>query len=367
VIKPKDIAETEARNVYNSRNAALELAIWTDGSKLDTGGVGAGVTWKRDNIWRQKGYSLGSTKEVFDAELHGIRNALYIAIKGGQMLKRSLQLARYPYNRIIVLSDSQAALQRAQNDQLGPGQTLAREIIANAQELRDEGVEVTLQWVPSHIGIEGNERADKIAKEAATKPAPPGMDRYSSFSYITRQVKAQKRLETRDWLYKATYKGEIKKRNRAYTLTESLELEPQISMIRKPLAKRFYQLKIGHAITASYLHRIKRSSTPRCWWCGATKQDIDHLLFECRRWSTQRRALYSDLRRLGITTPRMSEERPKNRLFNTPKAIIPILDFLNATSIGQRPREREEEEESWERLDRWDLDRLDSEEREIGD
>jgi hypothetical protein len=63
----------------------------------------------------------------------------------------------------------------------------------------------------------------------------------------------------------------------------------------------------------------------------------------------------------------MSEERPKNRLFNTPKAIIPILDFLNATSIGQRPREREEEEESWERLDRWDLDRLDSEEREIGD
>jgi hypothetical protein len=42
VIKPKDIAETEARNVYNSRNATLELAIWTDGSKLDTGGVGVG-------------------------------------------------------------------------------------------------------------------------------------------------------------------------------------------------------------------------------------------------------------------------------------------------------------------------------------
>jgi hypothetical protein len=66
----------------------------------------------------------------------------------------------------------------------------------------------------------------------------------------------------------------------------------------------------------------------------------------------------------------MSEERPKNRLFNSSKAIIPILDFLNATNIGQGPREREEEEESWERLDRWDLDRLDSEEceeRETGD
>ena len=362
VIKPKDIAETEARNIYNAHNAALELVIWSDGSKLDTGGVGAGITWKRDNIWRQKGYPLGSTKEVFDAELYGIRNALDIAIKGGQLLKRSLQLARYPYNRVIVLSDSQAALQRAQNDQLGPGQTLAIEIIAKAQLLRDEGAEVTLQWVPSHIGIEGNERADKIAKEAASKPIPPGVDRYSSFSYIMRQVKAQKRLETRNWLYKVTYKGEIKKRNRAYTLTEPLELEPQVSTVRKPLAKRFYQLKIGHAITASYLHRIKRSNTPRCWWCNTAKQDIDHLLFECRRWSPQRRALYSDLRRLGITTPRMSEERPKNRLFNTPKAIKPILDFLNATNIGQRPKESEEEEENWDRLDRWDLDRLDSEE-----
>jgi hypothetical protein len=66
----------------------------------------------------------------------------------------------------------------------------------------------------------------------------------------------------------------------------------------------------------------------------------------------------------------MSEDRPKNRLFNTPKAIKPLLDFLSATNIGQRPNESEEEEENWDRLDRWDLGRLDSEdedEEEEGD
>ena len=110
-----------------------------------------------------------------------------------------------------------------------------------------------------------------------------------------------------------------------------LQLEPQISIVRKPLVKRFYQLKIGHAITASYLYRIKRSDTQKCWWCKAAKQDIDHLLFECREWRRQRRELYSDLKRLGIATPRKNEERPKNRLFNTPRAVKPILDFINAT------------------------------------
>jgi len=57
----------------------------------------------------------------------------------------------------------------------------------------------------------------------------------------------------------------------------------------------------------------------------------------------------------------MSEERPKNRLFNTPEAIKPILDFIRSTQIGQRPGEDEEEARGWDRLDRWDLERLDGE------
>jgi hypothetical protein len=49
-------------------------------------------------------------------------------------------------------------------------------------------------------------------------------------------------------------------------------------------------------------------------------------------------------------------------LFNTPKAVTPILGFLSATDVGRRPEEGEEEEEWHSRLDRWDLDRLGEEE-----
>jgi hypothetical protein len=58
----------------------------------------------------------------------------------------------------------------------------------------------------------------------------------------------------------------------------------------------------------------------------------------------------------------MSEDRLKNKLFNTPKAVKSILDFIRVTEIGRRPKDDEEEEGENNRLDEWDLDRLEREE-----
>ena len=52
----------------------------------------------------------------------------------------------------------------------------------------------------------------------------------------------------------------------------------------------------------------------------------------------------------------MSENRLKNRLFNTLKAIKPILNFLKTTDIDRRPKNNEEEEKENNRLDEWNLD-----------
>ena len=47
------------------------LVMWTDGSKLDQGNVGAAVCWKDkiSNQWKEKRVFLGKNKEVLDAEL----------------------------------------------------------------------------------------------------------------------------------------------------------------------------------------------------------------------------------------------------------------------------------------------------------
>ena len=69
--------------------------------------------------------------------------------------------------KYTVLSDCQPAIRRALSDALGPGQQWARAIIELATRLVGRGNEVLILWVPAHVGVEGNEVADGMAKEAA--------------------------------------------------------------------------------------------------------------------------------------------------------------------------------------------------------
>ena len=52
--------------------------FWTDGSRLDDGGVGAAVAWRAREGWDGRRYYLGSNKEVFDAEVFAIYRALQL-------------------------------------------------------------------------------------------------------------------------------------------------------------------------------------------------------------------------------------------------------------------------------------------------
>ena len=47
----------------------LGLVLWTDRSILDHGGAGAGVAWKSTIGWQASKTTLGSNKEIFNAEL----------------------------------------------------------------------------------------------------------------------------------------------------------------------------------------------------------------------------------------------------------------------------------------------------------
>ena len=54
----------------------LSSTVWTDRSRLESGKVGAAVAWWRNGGWTGRGTYLGTNKEVFDAEVFAIYQAL---------------------------------------------------------------------------------------------------------------------------------------------------------------------------------------------------------------------------------------------------------------------------------------------------
>jgi hypothetical protein len=53
-----------------------------------------------------------------------------------------------------------------------------------------------IRWVSSYFSIEGNEKADLLAKKVVNQPKHTQIGDYSSFSYVQRLIQRQKTLNT---------------------------------------------------------------------------------------------------------------------------------------------------------------------------
>lgn len=164
------------------------LVTWSGGSRLENGRCEAGLVWQEpEHTWKTRGFPLGKGYEVFDAELFGVVQALQVARKaGGQRL-------------VTILLDSQAAIARLQHTQPGPGQALTTKAHTIAERLQTQDHQPTIQWVPGHAGVEGNEKADQAAKQAANRPPGTG-PREVSLTFACRARTEATTAQNRRWL-----------------------------------------------------------------------------------------------------------------------------------------------------------------------
>ena len=68
--------------------------------------------------------------------------------------------------KVIINTNNQASIQAIGDPRTQSGQAFVIAVTRWISTLRREGYTVELHWIPAHIGIDGNEMADKEAKEA---------------------------------------------------------------------------------------------------------------------------------------------------------------------------------------------------------
>ena len=114
----------------------------------------------------------------------------------------------------VIHTDSMAALQTLQNIRNTEYPEASNEILRISNKLSEENRSITFHWVPSHVGIIGNELADKMAAEAAdlqnvqhceqTMGSYKQLLRNHSNELVNEQVEQIKTKETIAWYLKTT-------------------------------------------------------------------------------------------------------------------------------------------------------------------
>jgi hypothetical protein len=126
-------------------------------------------------------------------------------------------------------------------------------------------------WVKAHAGIQGNELADTLTKEAATNA-----DITECYNKIPKSVVKSKLdvISVEKWQreWDQTTKGKITKE---YFPAVAERLSMKIN-----ITHNLTTMVTGHGNIKSYLYCFKIIETSTCP-CGNKDQTIDHLLFEC--------------------------------------------------------------------------------------
>lgn len=209
----------------------------------------------------------------------------------------------------VILTDSKSALQLLQ---LGfPADKTCQRSLRLLQQIKENGFCVRFQWVPSHVGVLGNEAADQLAREATSctrllKVAPD--ERRILKTIIQDHFRSLWRPQHRPCVTKGMKRTE---------------------------ATLLFRIRTNSARTPAWLHKLNIIASPLCGTCGATG-DIGHFIMDCREHAEERLALFKELRRMAAPHASLNDLIfPEGHWITRRDIFRLILQFLRVTSLSE--------------------------------
>lgn len=282
---------------------AGRLLVYVDGSVLPDGSAAAACVAP----------SVGAVRKCRLPCLASSTAAELAAIN----LAADFLLEQSSISAAAIICDSRAALAAISREE--DGSLLAQRVARQLHAVKQCGCDLSLHWVPSHVGIPGNEAADRAAKDAHD-PSTAITD-CVSFSDVGR-------------LLIACY---VRERHPDLRVAAGT---PPRRLPLKGLSRRdrgfLLRLRTGDNYTAERKHRHSGRGSPYCIDCGDL-ETLDHLLLECPAGDASRQVMLAVYRQLGL--PRATAQHllfPACRREHVKRALSALLDFVDGSGLRER-------------------------------
>ena len=270
----KDIGKKES-NPLDLMNTALRtidkfpddwVHIYTDGSATSgtrNAGYGARVIFP-DKTLKELSGPCGVYCTNYEAESIAMERALLT-------VSDAFHDFTDKKSNIVIFTDVLSVLQALKNN------TCTDKKISNlstviGQVINTHAVEITLQWIPGHVQIPGNDRADALAKQGAMKTQDVSSASINTAKQTIKQTK--KKIWMNEW--KETDKGRY-----FFNHMPSPNPNDNINHLKRNEQVTIFRLRSGHAPLNKHLTRIGAKNNPLCPLCGVHEETVNHHLFEC--------------------------------------------------------------------------------------
>ena len=253
------------------------ITCYTDGSRTEDGTGGGYIitTNNNDEIIHQYSFKLPDYCTVFQAELTAISEASHYC--NNNLVSKDIEF----------FSDSLSSLQSLRGTKVNSKTILSCHEAINSLASQNT---VTLNWVPAHTGIWGNEKADELAK--AGTASSNSVNGYLPQSFIKKSISDKVSKTCRDEWMKDPH--EHTKMFLGAQPDKNIAIMNHTMIKSRSRYRMAMHLITGHSPLNIHLHRINRADSDICPKCLYDVEDVGHFLGRCPYYSQLRAEYFQD-------------------------------------------------------------------------